>query len=104
MPKTKRWVQEGLIVQERNNDNNVAVSFVVELDSGHKTVRHKSHLRHAIKSEEKVSEKKVRFGPLIEYSDGSHSPDKSTHKPDRVMTRSRAALREKHRTVWPTQD
>ena len=43
-PKTKRWVQEGLVVQERNNDNDVAVSFVVELDSGHKTVRHKSHM------------------------------------------------------------
>ena len=102
-PKTKRWVQEGLVIQERNNDNDVAVSFIVELDSGHKTVRHKSHMRHAIKQEEKVSERQVRFKPRVEYSDGSHSPDESTHKPDRPITCSRAALREKQRAVGPTQ-
>ena len=103
-PKTKRWVQEGLVVQERNNDNDVAVSFVVELDSGHKTVRHKSHMRHAIKSEEKVSEKQVRFGQRVEHSEGSHTQAQSTHDtPDRPMTCSRAALREKNRTVWPGQ-
>ena len=103
-PKTKRWVQEGLVVQEKNSDNGVPVSFVVELDSGHRTIRHKSHMRHSIKSEEKISEKQVRFGPRVEYSDGSHTQAESTHdKPDRPMTRLRAALREKHRTVWPSQ-
>ena len=30
-PKTKRWVTEGLIVQERNSDNGFPVSFVIEL-------------------------------------------------------------------------
>ena len=33
-PKTKCWVTEGLIVQERNSDNGFPVSFVIELDTG----------------------------------------------------------------------
>ena len=56
-PKTKRWVQEGLVVQERNSDNGVPVSFVIELDTGHRTIRHKSHMRHCVKSDMKISER-----------------------------------------------
>ena len=56
-PKTKCWVQEGLVVQERNSDNGFPVSFVIELDTGHRTIRHKSHMRHCVKSDEKISER-----------------------------------------------
>ena len=77
---------------------------MVELDTGHRTIRHKSNMRHCVKSEEKISERQVCFGPRVEYSDGSYTQAESTHdKPDRPMTRLRAALREKNRTVWPSQ-
>ena len=103
-PKTKRWVTEGLIVQERNSDNGFPVSFVIELDTGHRTIRHKSHMKHCIKSDEKISERRVCYGPLIDFSDGCSAPTESTiDKLDKPNTRLRARLTEKHRTVWPGQ-
>ena len=103
-PKTKRWVTEGLIVGERNSDNGFPVSFVIELDTGHRTIRHKSHMRHCIKSDEKISERRIHFGPRVDFSDGSSTPTESTmDKLDKPNTRLRAKLAEKHKTVWPGQ-
>ena len=61
-------------------------------------------MRHCIKSDEKISKRPVRFGPHVDFSDGSYAPTESTiDKPDKPNTRLRAALAEKHRTVWPGQ-
>ena len=43
-PKSKRWVTEGLIVGERNSDNGFPVSFIIELETGQRIIRHKSHM------------------------------------------------------------
>ena len=53
-PVTRRWSTEGLVVGERPSDNIMPVSFVIELQSGNRTIRHKSHMRHSVKSEEKI--------------------------------------------------
>ena len=61
-------------------------------------------MRHCVKSDIKISERRVRFGPRVKFSDGSYAPAESTNdKPDKPNTRLRAALKEKHRTVWPGQ-
>ena len=65
---TNGWVTEGLVVGERPSDNIMPVSFVIELESGHRTIRHKSHMRHSVKSAEK---KCVRFMSPVEFSDGT---------------------------------
>ena len=54
-------------------DNITPVSILMELESGHRTIRHKSHMRHSIKSEEKIDPKCVRFMQPVEFSNGTHS-------------------------------
>ena len=54
-PVTRRLTTVG----ETPSDNILPVSFVIELQSGHRTIRHKSHMRHSVKSEEKIDPKCV---------------------------------------------
>ena len=80
------------------------MSFVIELDTDHRTIRHKSHMRHCIKSDEKISKRPVRFGPHVDFSEGSSALTESTiDRLDKPNTCLRAILTEKHRTVWPGQ-
>ena len=72
-PISQRWCRVCLIIGERDLDNITPVSFIVELESGNRTIRHKSHMRHAVKTIKKVDSKRVRFMQKVEHSDGSDS-------------------------------
>ena len=52
-----------LIVGERYSDNGFPVSFIIELETGHRTIRHKSHMQYCIKSDKKIDDRRVHFGP-----------------------------------------
>ena len=97
---TRRWATECLVVGERPSENTTPVSFIMELQSGHRTIRHKSHMRHSVKSEEKIDPKHVQFMSHVEFSNGTDTAitvEKQT-KPD---TRLRAKQEAGHRKVWP---
>ena len=59
--KTKRWDQIGKLEEERLSDDGRKVSYVVQLESGNSTIRHKSHLRHFTSVNERAAEVKVRL-------------------------------------------
>ena len=43
---TRHWSTEGLVVGEIPSGNIMPLSFVIELQSGNRTIRHMSHMRH----------------------------------------------------------
>ena len=51
-PGTRRWVQEGTVIEERKAEDGRAVSFVIKFDNGRTTIRHKWHMRFAVKKNE----------------------------------------------------
>ena len=61
-PLSKRWDKQGTIVKKRISDEGQQTSFEVRMEGGGLSVRHKQHLRHAVRSTERVSVKKVSFG------------------------------------------
>ena len=58
---TKTWTKVGKIKEARKADDEQDVSFVIELDNGRETIRHRSHLRHNVTRYTKVIDTKVRF-------------------------------------------
>ena len=83
---------------ERESDYITPFSFIVELESGHRTIWHKSHLRHAVKTIEKFDSKRVRFMNKVEHSDGSDSAI-IEEKPAKPNTCLRVRQETKYRTV-----
>ena len=63
--------------------NGQNVSFVVKMDNGNESIRHKSHLKHDIGLNDRTEEVKVSFDDTISYSDDDTSNSTSS---DYVMT------------------
>ena len=76
------------------------MSFVIELESGNRTIRHKSHMRHSIKSEEKNDLKRVQFMSWVEFSNGTDTAI-TEEKHTKPNTRLRAKQEARHRKGWP---
>ena len=69
--KTGRWSLIGSIQGERTADDGKKVSFIVSLDKGGTTIRHKVHMRHLTSIEHRVNEVQVRFADNVSCSDGT---------------------------------
>ena len=94
---SKQWNCSGTIQESRTSDDGQEVSFVILMENGRETIRHRSHLRHNIKSTDKVTETKVKFEvPENDDKDESDATDKneSTSESEKkvqvgVVTRSK---------------
>ena len=58
---TKKWNKVGTIKQKREADDNQEVSFIIELQNGCETIRHRSHIRHNVTRYTPVTDTRVRF-------------------------------------------
>ena len=58
---TKKWNKIGTIKEKREADDNQEVSFVIELQNGRETIRHRSHIRHNVTRYTQVTDTRVRF-------------------------------------------
>jgi hypothetical protein len=45
-PKTLKWDKKGVIKEQRQAPDGRAYSFIVSMDNGRDSVRHKSHIKH----------------------------------------------------------
>ena len=103
--RSKKWNRSGVIKEARVSDDGQEVSFIIEMENGRETIRHRSHLRHNVKSSEKVEETKVKF--KVQTNDDKSDDKKDSDSSDRaestsesdkpaesgVVTRSRARQR-----------
>ena len=76
-PLTKRWDKEGVIVKKRQSDEGVQTSFKVRMKGGGLSVRHKQHLRHSVRSSERIRPKKASFGEAEILGEGRTGYDTS---------------------------
>ena len=60
---------KGEIKEAREGYDGQNVSFVVKMDNGNESIRHKSHLKHDIGSNDRTEEVKVQFDDSIGYSE-----------------------------------
>ena len=58
---SKKWNKTGRIVETRQSDDGQNMSFVVLMDNGHETIRHRSHLKHNITRYERSTDVRVKF-------------------------------------------
>ena len=58
---SKKWNRVGIIKDSRTADNRQNVSFIITMDNSREAIRHRSHIRHNVKSTTKFSETKIRF-------------------------------------------
>ena len=69
--RSHKWNLIGSILEEREADDGKKVSFVISLDKGGTTIRHKSHMRHFSAVSERATEIRVKFADTITFSDGN---------------------------------
>ena len=74
-PVDRHWKKKGVIKEIRKSPDNQAHSFIIQLEEGGQTIRHKSHIKHDTVSEKKRSPT-VRF--LLPNDTKDNSAD-STH-------------------------
>ena len=60
-------------------------SFVIQMENGRETIRHRSHIRHNVKRYTKVTEKKVRFN----IEEESEEQDKERREEEAKKKRGR---------------
>ena len=58
---SKCWDRVGKIIEKREADDGQSTSFVIRMENGYETIRHRSHLRHNVLKYTKMDETKVKF-------------------------------------------
>ena len=69
--RSRKWNLLGSIQEEREANDGKKVSYVIALDSGGTTIRHKSHMRHFTAVSERATDVKVNFADTVTFSDGN---------------------------------
>ena len=107
-PKSRRWELKGEIIESCQVYDEEDVSFVVKMDNGNESNRHKTHLKHDVDSNERTENVKVQFNDQVYFSDNSDQSETELESHDYVMTRGRAqreklkiVLRSRERTHSP---
>ena len=72
---TKTWTKVGKIKAARKADDEQDVSFVIQMENGRESIRHRSHLRHNVTRYTKVVDTKVRFDIPDETADDKRSDE-----------------------------
>ena len=98
-PATRRWTQEGEIGEERISDDGKPVSFLVKFNTNKTGLRHKCHIRHAVKKKEVERVQTLKFSDKITFSDGCMGSP-SDKKPVRPSTRLKLKRDSKFKTRW----
>ena len=76
---SKTWTKVGTIKAARKSDDEQDVSFIIDLENGRETIRHRSHMRHNVTRYTKIAETKVRFkAPETNVDD--NKPDEEEKK------------------------
>ena len=104
---TKKWNKSGVVQEAREADDGQSVSFIIKMDNGNESIRHRTHLKHDVTREDRASPIRIRFIEEDAKTDGKvQDPDSDTDTdstPDSsekenstvgVTTRSMAKLHE----------
>ena len=84
-----------MIVKKSQSDGGVQTSLEVRMKGGGLLTRHKQHLRHSIRSSERVGPKRVSFGETVTLGEGGTGYEISADvrsNPLSPKTRSRTKL------------
>jgi len=100
---TKKWNKSGVVQEAREADDGQSVSFIIKMDNGNESIRHRSHLKHDITREDRASPIRIRFIEEDATTSGKNSETDSDTDTDSsekenstvgVTTRSMARLHE----------
>ena len=103
---TKKWNKSGVVQESREADDGQSVSFIILMDNGNESIRHRTHLKHDVTRYDRASAIRVRFTEEDAKTDGkvqdADSDGNSDSTPDSsekenstgVTTRSMARLHE----------
>ena len=86
--------------EEREAEDGRAVSFVIKFNNGRTTIRHKSHMRFAVKkNEESERVHSLSWSETVSYSDGKTGSLNHERKV-RPVTRSKLKREREYKTRW----
>ena len=88
------------MIEERKAEDGRAVSFVIKFDNGKTSIRHKSHMRFAVKrNEESERVRSLSWSETVSYSDGETGSLNQERKVSPV-TRSKLKREREYKTHW----
>ena len=93
---SKNWHKRGKIIEACVAEEGSNNSFIIEIENGNKTLRHKSHLRHTKMDK---SERKVRFAPDVEINVMESSESECIKVQERAHRPHTRAWPAKHRVI-----
>ena len=100
-PKSRLWRVRGKIVEAREGFDGKNKSFIVKLENGNESIRHKSHIKHDVGSNSRTEKVRVSFSDDVtvnkppDDATAQNNPDDSSNsssKPAFIMTRGRKRI------------
>ena len=90
----------GTVIEERKAEDGTAVSFVIKFNNGRTTIRHKSHMRFAIKkNEESEKVRSLSWSETVNFSDGE-TGSLDRERKVRPVTYSKLKREKEFKTRW----